>query len=470
MPRWAPAPGAAWWAGALAFAALFLCRQHSFWSDGRPLVTLVESGAWKYHIVAYLPIAHGARWLFGHVLGTDVEASLTLLSVLATALATGLVARAATWLGAGTRAAVCGALLFTFSPTVFFYGTCIEVHALQVLAVGVLLVHLARWERAGATPNAFALTLFFALIVATHMTGLLWTPVFVLYLFAGTGRLRLPRRLVPAVLLAALLAAGWAWLNEDSNAATGRIHNALVATVTHWSLEYLVFELFANGAALFVLLIVWDMKSPWRERRRQVIGAAALLLPFLVVVPAYGIEERGAYFASVFPVLGLVSALALERFRRYAVPTIAVLLPVQIALGYGFVWSWENDYRGVEWIEPLIAEADDNGLIIVTEPWEGSGVMKHSHLDALSIKIRYRKQEIEIPADDPKVVLGTLRAMDARLARGGIVAVARSVLELAEEREPLRRLLEQLAERYGEPTRTVRDEYLVYPARGGPLE
>jgi hypothetical protein len=347
------------------------------------------------------------------------------------------------------------------TPTVLFFATSVEVHAPQVLAVGAVLWGFARWRQSGEVPNALVLSLLFLGLVGTHLTGALWAPAFLYLALFGTGRPRLPEHAFAGALA---LAGGyfvWKVANPGESQGWKVAGSAFAALRRAPNLEYLMKELVLNGAFLFVLPPLLLIRR--RLDRTGLVLVLLVFAPQVILFQTLGIEEQGAYFITLFPLLGLLSSLALPRLGRAALPAAAVLLAGQGALAHEFVWQWQNGYRGAEWAEPLIREAGDRGLLLALENWEAHAVQRHSHLDAVSLRIKKSRRVVELPLEDPAQQASALFLIEQSRAGGGLVAVTRSLLDYGRENETVRRFLERLVERFGQLRPGDHPAYFVFP-------
>lgn len=471
----APRPSRTW-ALVASLAALLayvlLWQRSAYWSDGRDLLAAAEEGLWwGHHIVLYRPLSQAVRLAFG-ALGLDAETALLALSSLATAVGVGATVLAAGALGARPVAAVAGGLLLAFAPTALFFATCIEVHAPNLCVAGIAALVLAR-RRASADPrpDALAVVLLGALLAISHPSGLLAAPFLAAYALAGGRRIEPPRRWPLGLALLALLA--WpAYLRFGTGTNAGLIRSAVTLPAARLPLGDLAREL-GGGAALLLALpalaVLPRRGEPGRRARARLALAAALLLPYALVAPLGGIVERGAYFSSLLPALGVASALALERCGRLALPLGAVLLAGQVPLGLREVRGWVAGYEGVEWSRELIDEVGGRGYLFAFDHGEWQAVAKHSRMFGIFYAFERDGALIPVPLEEWHTRVA-MEFIDVQLAAGGRAAVSRRVVAQASEDPALALMLERLAERYGVPVETRRPEYLLYPAREPPRE
>jgi hypothetical protein len=450
--------------GACAFALYALSFQHAYWSDGRLLMAWVDAGIQRHYHVGYLPLAH----LFARVLESlsdgDVERPLLWLSAACTALAVAWTYLAARALGVGMLAAgLCAGALAT-APGTWFYATCVELHAphLAVAAAATCwCAHAARREHGGALVPA----LWFLALFATHVGSALWLPALCVLALRRDGRLGWPRD--AWIAIAAGLGFLWAWYAWTRELPSGRLFaaQAVVGAVRAWRPAALWTEWLEPACLLATLgvaglVLCAPRGSSWRAL------ASCLVIAYVVVVPGFAYEERGAYFAGVWPVLACGVGLALDRAldvrasRRAVVLRGGTLVLAFVALfaqaraARDYLDAWESDYRGHEWVEPLRREFGNRGFVLVLDAWEREAVRKHSRLDAIALRDEGRIAQAAGLSID--AVAGMF---DVAFGAGGTVAVATSVVESPEGAA----LLPTLAQRYGVLRDGAHAAYRVVP-------
>jgi hypothetical protein len=293
--------------GACAFALYALSLQSSYWSDGRLLMTWVQHDEWRHYHVAYLPLAHGFQSLLGDCYGGDPERPLLWLSASSTAVAVGWTHLAARAWGAGSLAsALCAGALAT-APGVWFYATCVELHAPHLAAAAAVTWWCARALR-GGSGGALAPALMFLTLFATHAGGALWLPALSALALRSGARWRLPRDAWLALALGLL--ALWGWFVVTRGLPSGRLFasQALVGALLDWRPGALWTE-FAEPAALLASVGLIGLCACAPTRWFPLL----VLVPFLIVVPGFGYAERGAYFSGAWPLLACGVALGIAR-------------------------------------------------------------------------------------------------------------------------------------------------------------
>src|SRR4029077_1559815 len=141
--------------------------------------------------------------------------ALNLASVVAAAIACGLIVLAAAELSGSIAAAAGAALLFGASYTFWSQAIIAEVYALHIALVSLTLLLLLRWEK---RPTMGRLAIFFAvyaLAFGNHLSMILLAPAFTLFLLLAAPRgwrsLLTPRVVGLAVLCACIGASQYAW-------------------------------------------------------------------------------------------------------------------------------------------------------------------------------------------------------------------------------------------------------------------
>lgn len=442
---------------ACAFVLYALSFQHSYWSDGRLLMTWVETGVQRHYHVGYLPLAHAYARLLETACG-DVERALLWLSASCTALAVGWTFLAARALGTGRFAAALAAGALATAPGVWFYATCVELHAPHLLAAAGATWWCARATR-GARDGALVPALWFLALFATHVGGALWLPALCTLALRSGERWTWPRDGWLALLLGlAFLGAWYAWTRD---LPSGRVFaaQALVGAVEAWRPIALWSE-WLEPASLLATLGLGGVVLCGPPRWRAL--ALWVLVPYLVIVPGFAYEERGAYFAGTWPVLACGAALALERalaarslaLRGGTLVLAFAALFSQARSARDYVDAWEDDYRGHEWVEPLRRELGNRGFVLVLEAWEREAVRKHSRLDSIALRdegLVARAAGLSVEA-----VAGMF---ELAFAAGGGVALTASVVDSPEGAD----LLGALRSHYGAPRGGVHPAYQVVP-------
>jgi hypothetical protein len=463
-----PHAGAAGRRDALLAWGLFLilclvytaCAQEAYWSDGRTLVRLVSEGHWSYFHALYLPVAQIFRPLTSWIFGGDLERTLKLLSAVATAAAVALFYLSGRTLGLRQRSAVGGALLFAAAPSVWFYATTIEIHALQLLVAAGALLWAVRAQRAGRLGRDLLVPMLFLCgLMGTHLSGLMCAPALLACAFLGQGEPRIPRRVLPGLLVVLACCVGWYVMHSGASAPFRNFETAASGVFTRFKPSMLWRgPILSSGLFYFLFLpaCLYSLRTEPRVFRRPLALAAALLIAaFLPFAMAFILPERGAYFLCALPVIAITVVRGLERLGALAAPLFLALVPVHVAWSLRDVWVWQHDYPGAEWAVPLVEEAEGQGLVIARYNWERAAIRLHSQMAALSPSVNL--QEENVPAVE-RAVLAVVR----ETRRLGLpVFLLRSLYESDEPRAE--HLVEQLVEMCGEPRPGRHPAYLVFP-------
>ena len=167
--------------------ALYLATgSDHFFSDGVHLTAMVEGGPRPYYNLLYVPLGWALDRGLGASIGLDVAGSLRLLSALSVALSAGLLALALRRRGTGPWVAAAWLTAFVLAPSIRFFATTIEVHALQLLGLScatLLALSAARLPRRAALLRVGAAV---ALALSVHLTSVLLVPALLLAA-KGTG-------------------------------------------------------------------------------------------------------------------------------------------------------------------------------------------------------------------------------------------------------------------------------------------
>ena len=455
----------------LGCAALFtLARQHAYWSDGRFLIRFVELGTWRYHHVAYLPLAHALAQLTPPFLGADPEPALFLLSALAAASGCALTFLAARRAGATLPAALVAAAALASAPCAWFYATCIEVHALMLAAAGGVTwwaLGTARDpnERRSALPPALAL----CALAAAHQIGVLWAPALAVLACRTRHGWRRPRHLVPALALVAAFVALWFLVNSASDLGTFVVRRAAREGLAELSALRLVRSFWLAGGPLGVvalaLVLHAVLTSRHALRRPLALAGAALLGAFLWPALTLG-SSSGGIFLSLLPPAAVVLAHGLSQARARVVVAVAlVLLSLQLLLARERVRRWEEDYPGAAWAPALRAELGADGLVLVNDWDDFEAVFRHAGLNTLALIPGGAGHLVDPDSADARIpiFLGT----DGKDVDRVRIAIPRSYWENVRPGEEAL-LVDRFVQRYGTPGPGQRPEYLIFPRRGEP--
>lgn len=445
----------------VGFSALyFVQRQDARWSDGRALVALVESGRWAYHHFLYLPAARVFAAVLAPV-GVGSEPALQLFSAVAAALAVALFHLAARASGFGPTTSLLGALLLASAPVVWFFGTCVEVHAFQLaFAAGAVLwaARVREVERPSAVPPALLLGGLFG----AHMTGALWAPALLLVLVRGRSGWRRPRHVLVALGVGAGTAAGWLAATGGTGTGSGHVLLGLRELLQGWRVDLLWREVLAPGGLVYPLALLGLLAGRARLRSAGAPLLAAIALLFLSLLPfafTLHIAERGAYFISLVPVAVVAACLGLDALGRWRVLVGLLVVAGQVAWSVREVHEWEHHYPGWEWAGPLFDETGEKGLVLAYDRAEWEAVSCHSEMTAISLKARRTKENFGT------MQKAAFRAVERALAAGEPVAITRSLFE--SDVPEVHAFVVGLVGRFGTPVPGRRPEYLFFPGKKG---
>lgn len=315
---------------------------------------LYGDGAALLAILAHAPHG-GANWIHAlHVpaarvllqLSGSTSPSQTLLWL---SSGGGAVMVAATFLLArrfGARvpeALLCCALL-AVTPTVWFFSTVIEVHALHgaVVAAAALVAAALPWRH--PRRDAWLAAAATLPIFASHQSGALLQPALALTALAAwqrvagpaSTRARAVAELAPpfAICLSIAIALGRAFGAEVSTIHAGGLAEFL------WSVQHTpsLAEVFAMWGPTLALL--WGVAlAPLAERttrERHGLVALAAFAPLFGFFTLLGVPERGAYAFGFLPFVTAIGARAIthmrvEPARRLLVLGLAVVAQALLA-------------------------------------------------------------------------------------------------------------------------------------------
>ena len=450
----------------LAILGLFIrTSQNGYWSDGRFLIRLVDDGGWRYHHIGYLPVAHALRLVVVNAPSTKVlllglSCAASAAGVFVSALAVGRVVRR------GPVVVMAGLLLGTL-PAVWFFATCVEVHALQFLAAaGTTLWIVRRSSKEVSSDLPLVVPALWLIALASgHMVGALWGPALALFVWGEVRRGCKPRQSLPALFLLLAFGALWLLVNHDLKAGSGHTGFALRSLVRQWHPMLLWREILKPQFALFVLgtagfVLAWRRTSPAEPNAaagivtRLGLVTASVLVFFIPFCAVLDIAENGAYFYSLAPLFAVGAAYGLASLPRSVAALVFVL-----ALGLnGFqslrlLWNWEHAYPGHDWAEVLIAEAHPDDLVFALSNEEGSAVFRHSELMVFSP----HASSVPLDLEDPAVQALALALAKKRRIQGRAVILTRSFVE-SEQAGP-RRIVELLTDLLGPPQARLEGAY-----------
>jgi 4-amino-4-deoxy-L-arabinose transferase-like glycosyltransferase len=269
---------------------------------------------------------------------------VSLLSALAAAGTTAIVALTARRLGASPSASVVGALAFATAPVVWRWSVVPEAFPLNDLLVAATVGALVAWQTGGRDRWLLLAALAGGSALAHHQTAVLLAPAGLLALWHERTRLRArPRSLAASavLLLVGFLpyayvplagdgSAPWRWadartLGDVMDLITRRSYGSAqlsnVASLQGGSPLVRVGLLLGSYAPLEALLVLAGAVMAWRERRWYAteVGVAVLFAGPLFIA-----------YANLDPA-NAVSRSVLERFFLLPHVLVAPLMPLGIA-------------------------------------------------------------------------------------------------------------------------------------------
>ncbi len=256
----------------------------------------------------YFAFAAPLVWLAG-----DLAHGMNLASVVAAALACGVVVLVSYELSRAVLPSVVAAIVFAGSYTFWSQAVTAEVYALHMLCLGTVWLALLAWER---QPTHWRLTRFlavYALGFGNHLTMVLLLPGLVLFLAVASpegGRLlRRPRVVLTAVACAAAGAAQYLW----------NVRTMLLAPDAPRQV--------ADALRLFWFDVT---KADWRET--MVLELPTSMLTARAQMFAFDVGQQ---FGWLLPLcLAGAAALALRSPRRFALLTTCYAVATAFALTY----------------------------------------------------------------------------------------------------------------------------------------
>jgi hypothetical protein len=445
-----------------ALLALFAAfRQDAFWGDGKFFVLWLQNERWGFYHLAYLPAGHLVRLTLGRFLGWDPPETLFFVSHAAGALAGTFVYAAARRAGLSLASRVAAVALLATTPVVWFYATSIEVHALQAAAAAAAVYVFARaWEAGRFGGDALLAAGLLIGVAATHLSGIAWAPalLFVAVLPSGARRPRVPRRLLPALLVLALAAAAFAAIDRGGGA--DHLELGMRSWLARWNPGIAWRELAVPAGIVHGLLLVAGASQLRAARRLGRPGQATLVLyaSFLPYAFLVDIAEHGAYFVSLLPAALLWIARWLDRARGPG-PWALVLaaLVAQGALAWTLTQGWVRQADELPtWAHALRAEAGARTAIFTTDMGTAARILRHSDLFVFT---PVAPDGTRLALDDPAL----LERARGIVVGGGRLGYRFAVTWELFERERESALVALLVELLGAPARGPEGAVYVFP-------
>ncbi|MBN2005996.1 MAG: DUF2723 domain-containing protein [Anaerolineae bacterium] len=386
-------------------------------ADGGDFVTSAVTGRLAhppgfpvYGLLARLAVRLSLR----DFVAQDPAWRLNLLSALMAAGAIGLTAATALRRGQTLWAAAAAALTLAVSPLFWSQALITEVYSTSAFFVAAALWWAAYTESRGGLWVAFVGGLLWGLGCAVHWTLLFLAPLEIVWLFWERGgrpapefsRSQLPLRegalffagwlagLAPYALLP--LSGPWPQPWGDMRTLAGWWD--VVSARLYWGYAFglpladwprrvlswasLLARQFTPAGALLAL---WGIRSGWRGRRVETLGALATLALGSVYAIAYNTPDSLVYLVLWMPLLalwlgdGLEAALAwLRRWGRRGVnantPGVGawstprnwagLLLPLALAC-----WNWRaldvsHDVAVARWLSQMLAQTPERAVLV----------------------------------------------------------------------------------------------------------
>lgn len=406
-------------AGVIAFAVLWVLRQHTFYKDDSHvyLLSILEGDRTHPHHMLFKPAVVLAHRVLSPFSLSLYEAALA-LGAAATAIGIGCALAAARGMGLSrSRAWVVAALVLSV-PAVLFFGTVVEVHGFYFAFAGVTFLGTAALARAPTLVRGALLGFAVAVAYMGHasaalLLGLLVPTACFLAPSPSPGRWRrfvAPTLAAAATQLLAMLALpalGRALgLGVDTaDAARYVFRDALAFAGEPWRwVATFWYEWLAPYAPLNLLAVL----ALWTRLR----AAAAWLM--LAVVPYYLLcvcllpsAEFGAYLTPFAWPLGLLAV-------RVAGARVGAGLAI-VGFGGGFAWVAAHD-------RPELARAYALGVLEVAEG-KPPFLLLGDHTDAKAFLIA-------LPDAGQLVVLhaGSVSAEQFEAVMGGLERIIRDAL------------------------------------------
>lgn len=405
-------------AGVIAFAVLWLLRQHTFYKDDSHvyLMSILEGDRTHPHHMLFKPAIVLAHRALSPLSLSLYEAALA-LGAAATAVGIGCALAAARGMGLSrSRAWVVAALVLSV-PAVLFFGTVVEVHGFYFAFAGVSFLATAALARAptllrGATLGFAVAVAYMGHASAALLLGLL-VPSACFLASSPPGRWR--RFVAPALAAAAtqllamsaLPALGRALgLGVDTaDAARYVFRDALAFAGDPWRwVSTLWYEWLAPYAPLNLLAVF----ALWTRLRAAAAWVLLAVAPYyLLCVCLLPSAEFGAYLTPFAWPLGLLAV-------RLVGARVGAGLAI-VGLGGGFAWVAAHDH-------PELARAYALGVQEVAEG-KPPFLLLGDHTDAKAFLIA-------LPDAGQLVVLhaGAVSAAQFEAVMGGLERIIRDAL------------------------------------------
>jgi hypothetical protein len=260
------------------------------------------------------PLYFAVSAAFLRVVGGDAAHSLNLASAVEAAIACGLLTLVAAEISGSVLAGIGSALLFAGSYTFWSQSIIAEVYALHVLAIGLTLGLLLRWEQRPTLTRLGAFFVVYAIAFGNHLSMILLAPAYTLFLLASAPRGWRSLFAWPVIALAL------------ASAAAGALQYA-------WNLRTLWFGPHPPAGILDALRTGWfDItKTDWRESMALQVPSG--MAGDHAAMYRFDLIQQFGWVGPLLAVVGLAALLRTDT-RRAALIAAAYLVNVMFAYSY----------------------------------------------------------------------------------------------------------------------------------------
>lgn len=318
------------------------------------------------------------------------------LVALAAALAVVVLFALAREIGASRIAALLAAASFGTAYSFWSQSTRVEVYSMHVLLASLALLAGLRYRRTGAPSWLFACALSVTLGLAHHLTIVLLGPG--LLVLCGPRLWKDPqplRRWIPALAILPLGPALYLllmfWARQEPLQSWGhpitfdRLWNHATAKVYRHLLEVPgpaqfvkdtgeLLRLYNDNFPMgLVLLPLFGAALLWKRDRVLALGLGLVAVIISLYNYCYTIPDIAGYYLTVWLVLALFMAMAIDFLRplaeQYARPAIAGILGVGLLVGMPLIRNWNDcNLSRATWVREFarhkLESADANAVLI----------------------------------------------------------------------------------------------------------
>lgn len=427
------------WALALLALGLFVSLPMGrIFSDGLFLIRLVEAGPTPYYNVAYVPFGYALHGLLDPLFGWSVDTALTVFSAVLMSIGVWGTVHLGLKLGLAKGPLAVASLLLLCSPGALFFGTTVEVHAMQFAgaAWAVNLAWSAREKQGLAAWRMLGLA--FAIAFLAHLSHAIILPG--LWLLARRSNpvdpaqgvvshgCQLSKRGLPWLIGAAVLVSSIALYLSTLEFADWGHQRYLVWISALWTFaknfvdaaferglfglfemaEYLSDELVTQAAlllaGLFIGAFAWAKLLARRTFETEAGEFAArafpMILPALFIFPQGGVWEHGAYFLTYYPAFTLGIAWVLNRglgskLQPLAWAGLALVLAVpQLWLALGNRSDYRNERLDARAWMASINEQIGPGDSVITSTLARMNALEYERPDLARADFKRRMDSI----------------------------------------------------------------------------